>query len=118
MLLLLVGRAIPRLNALPRGTYDSRVLILTFIRNTLFGLGAYLDNIINGSLRAKGGIQAAHWFPGVGIFDPNLLAQDVLSLSPAVTFAAGTWVGMHTLHDDVRFRHRLLLSLRFPAALG
>jgi len=118
MLLLLVGRAVSCLDALPRGTYDSRGLIHISIRSILFGVGAYLDDIVNGSLGAKGGIQAAHWFPGVGIFNPSFFTQDVLYASPAVAFAAWTWVGMHTLNDNARFGHWSPAFAAVPSSIG
>ena len=54
VLLLVVYRPIPRLDALPGGRDDSRILVLTFTCSLLLSISRFFDLIVNGSLRSNG----------------------------------------------------------------
>ena len=104
MLLLVVYRSIPRLDALPGGRNDSRILVFTFTCSLLLGIPRFFDLIVNGSLCAKGSHYTAHRFSGVRVIDSSFFTQNSFPLTPALVLAVGPGIGMHTLHDDASLR--------------
>ena len=103
---LLVSRAVPRLDASPRGRGDSRIEVITSIGGDLLGLTPHLDHIVDGSLGPKCSYQATHRLSGVRVFDPSFSAEHSFSLSPALVLVVGSRIGMHTLFDNLLFRQR------------